>query len=107
MNGKTGIVTLIITIFFFSACSSSDKDKNNFIETYKEILVIREMYQDSVKANTAVKTIIKKNGYSDQSFYEEWKKYTANPSEFNTMMDTIRQRAQAELIRQNKRKIKE
>ena len=99
------IIGIIVTLVFVwsSGCSKEDKSKENFIETYKEILVIREMYQDSTKANESVKLIFKKNGYTEKSFFDEWKKYTSNPQNFNQMMDTIRQRAQMELIKLNKR----
>jgi len=67
--------------------------------TYKEILIVREMFTDTAKANAEVKKIFNKNNYTEKVFFEEWKEYTGNPQEFIIMMDTIRERAQKEIIK--------
>lgn len=88
--------------FLFIACSHSDDDKERFIRTYKEILIARERYQDTSVANAEVKKSYKKNQYTEQTFFEDWKYYTKDPKEFLVMMDTIRSRAQQELIKLEK-----
>jgi hypothetical protein len=85
------------------ACSHSDDDKERFIRTYKEILIARERFEDTVLANTEVKKAYKRNQYTEQTFFEDWKYYTEDPKEFLIMMDTIRSRAQQDLIKLDKK----
>ena len=97
------ILLFLCTFFiFFIACSHSDDDKERFIRTYKEILIARERYQDTTTANKEVKKVYKKNQYTEQTFFEDWKYYTQDPKEFLIMMDTIRSRTQQELLKSEK-----
>ena len=64
----------------------------------------REQYQDTSVANSEVKKAYKKNQYTEQTFFEDWKYYVKDPKEFLIMMDTIRSRAQKELIKSEKGK---
>lgn len=92
------ILMMLLLILIFS-CSHSDDDKERFIRTYKEILVAREQYQDSSIANAEVKKVYKKNQYTEQTFFEDWKYYVEDSKEFLIMMDTIRSRAQKDLMK--------
>ncbi|MGA2296590.1 MAG: hypothetical protein ABSG15_03480 [FCB group bacterium] len=102
---------MIKKIFFFSAmtlmilisCSNEKENKERFMNTYREILIAREREQDSSKTNSEVKKIYQKNNYNEASFFEDWKKYSSNPQEFLIMMDTIRDRAQKEILRLDKK----
>ena len=96
---------LFCSVFIlFIACSHSDDDRERFIRTYKDILIARERYKDTSVANTEVKKAYKKNQYTEQTFFEDWKYYTQDPKEFLMMMDTIRSRAQQDLMRLDKGK---
>ncbi|MCI0474502.1 MAG: hypothetical protein L0Y76_13045 [Ignavibacteria bacterium] len=98
------LVLIFAALSMFIACSHTDDDKERFIRTYKEILVSRERFQDTTVANAEVKKAYKKNQYTEQTFFEDWKYYTQDPKEFLIMMDTIRSRAQKELIKLEKEK---
>lgn len=86
------------------ACSHSDKDKERFMRCYKEILVARERYQDTTIANAEVIKTYRRNKYSEEQFFEDWRYYTQDPEEFIIMMDSIRTRAQRELMKLEKSK---
>jgi len=101
---KKILLLLCASFILFIACSHSDDDKERFIRTYKEILIARERYQDTTIANAEVKKTYKKNQYTEQTFFEDWKYYVKDPKEFLIMMDTIRSRAQQELIKLDKGK---
>ena len=96
---KRKIFYFISVCILFIACSHSNEDKERFMKCYKEILVARERYQDTSIANAEVKKTYKRNKYNEQQFFEDWKYYTQDPQEFLIMMDTIRTRAQRELLK--------
>lgn len=104
---KKALLLTLFLLFLITACSTEDKEKNKFMDTYMSILIARETFIDSVQANNAVQMVLKKNGYTEKTFFQVWKQYTANPKEFNNMMDTIRTRAQKELIKLNHKQNRE
>ncbi|MFA6571727.1 MAG: hypothetical protein WCT77_10905 [Bacteroidota bacterium] len=91
--------TFLFLVLLIVSCSDYREDRDRFMTTYKEILIVREMFTDTAKANAEVKKIFNKNNYTEKVFFEEWKEYTGNPQEFIIMMDTIRERAQKEIIK--------
>jgi hypothetical protein len=95
---------LIFFVLLQVSCSDYWQDRDRFMTTYKEILIVREMYADTATANAEVKKIFRKNNYTEKAFLEEWKEFTENPQEFIIMMDTIRERAQKEIIKSRQQK---
>lgn len=96
-------VLLFVVSMFLISCSGAEKEKNRFINAYKELLTIRLMYPDTTVANPKVNRILAKNGFDKYSFAEEFKKYSSNPQEFRDMLDTARERAKKEyqILRKN------
>lgn len=100
---------MLIRILLFAvsmiliSCSGAEKEKNKFINAYKELLTIRLMYPDTTIANPKVNKILAKNGFDKYSFAEQFKKYSSNPQEFRDMLDTARERAKKEyqILRKN------
>ena len=99
------------TLLFFSillfvlSCSYWSDDKDKFINTYKEILIARQSILDTAKASQEVLKIYEKNGYTLESFKEDYFEYAKNPEEFIIMIDSARERAKAELVELQKKKL--
>ncbi|MBI5325160.1 MAG: hypothetical protein HZB41_07815 [Ignavibacteriae bacterium] len=72
-------------VLLFTYCSHTDEDRERFISTYKDILIARERYQDTTVANAEVKKVYKKNKYTEQTFFEDWKYYVKDPQDFLVM----------------------
>ena len=95
-------VIMIMSLFLLS-CSKWDKDKDRFTETYKEILIVRNKVSDSAQANVDVNKIIKKYGYSKESFRDTYFKYFSNYETYKIISDSAQKRAQRDLMKMNKR----
>gem|GEM_PF-1097064 len=84
------------------SCSGWNKDKDRFAEAYKEILITRVKYTDTVQANRQVKQILSKYGYNDNSFKAEYFRFAKDHDEFLSIMDTARKRAQRDLAKKKR-----
>lgn len=88
--------------FILASCSLWDElwgnDKQRFIETYKQILVLRELYPDTSKANRKVDSLIVAMEYTQESFRDEYFRLAQNSEEFIKMIDSARALAKAELL---------
>ena len=94
-------VLLLSFALYISGCSEdgwSDK-KENFTQTYMEILITREQLQDSTKANAEVAKVMASHGYDQQSFGEQFIEYSRTPEVLKAIMDSAQKRAQRELKR--------
>ena len=90
---------VIILSFFLVQCSLFDDGKEEFIETYKEILIVRYQEPDSAKANKLVKEIIERNGYTEEKFKQKFFEYANdNPEEFRVILDSLRERIKREIV---------
>jgi hypothetical protein len=92
------LLPLFLIVSFSYSCSFFEDDKEKFTETYREILIIREMYKDSARVNKEIEKLFEKNGYNWQSFDEEYNQFKVNPEVFMEIMDSVRERNQRELI---------
>ena len=91
------IVYIFILIIFIS-CSDPLGKKEKFIETYKEVLIAREMFSDSTKLEQELKKVYNEHGYNYESdFNEDFNSYKKDMNEFLEIVDTVRARARAEL----------
>jgi hypothetical protein len=105
------IIYFLLILLVINSCDklpwSKSKAKDNFIDTYKEILFTREMYPDTMIANPKIKQIIDKHGYTMRSFQESYFNYASDQEEFLKMLDTARARATRDYIQwKNKTKKK-
>ena len=77
------------------SCSSGwSDDDERFVQTYTEILRIREQMPDTALANPKVREVIQNNGYTWESFRAAFTAYTAEAEKFRAMLDSARSRAQ-------------
>ena len=97
------LVIVFTSAFILSSCSLWERlrgsDKENFINTYKEILVTRELYPDTSKANRKVESIMKNHGYTHESFKEEYFRFAEDSEEFIKLIDSARSLAKDEIIK--------
>ncbi len=92
----TTLITTLIVVIFLTACSggSWSKDDERFVQTYTDILILREQYADTAQANPKVREMMQKNGYTEASFRARFEELTAKPEKFRQMLDSARARAQ-------------
>lgn len=84
------LASLLLPILFI-ACTSTEEKDNLFYDTYKNILIIRNNNsEDTAKANKLVKELIKKNGYTDKSFKDEFIRLSEQPNTFAKKIDSVR-----------------
>ncbi|MGE5479332.1 MAG: hypothetical protein ACM3U1_02785 [Chloroflexota bacterium] len=84
---------LAIGVVIVVACADANRDRERFMRIYQEVLIARELHSDSLRAEEEVQKILQKNGFTEQSFREEFIKFAQDKDDFIRMMDTIRNRA--------------
>lgn len=90
---------LFLLIFIFAvSCSTKDDSTEKFLNVYKEILIVREQTSDNEKASSQINTILKKNGYTETKFREEFMELSKDREKFLKLLDSIRTKASQEAI---------
>ena len=95
----TLLLSILIITFFSNSCDFFEDDKENFIEAYKNILIVREQFKkDSNQAQKMINGIYEEFGYTLESFKEEYFEIAQeHPKLFYSIIDSIRERAKKEL----------
>lgn len=95
------ILTASIFITFLGCSESGWSDKKeNFTQTYMEILITRQQITDSVKAQNEVQAVMQKHGYNEQSFAQQFMEYSRTPEVLKLILDSAQTRARREIKRQ-------
>lgn len=89
----------VFIFLLFLSCSNSEEEKHRFIETQKEILILRSIYPDTSVANPKVLKVYEKYGFTRESFREKYFEYTKNPEEFLKIQDSAQAKAKRELLK--------
>lgn len=100
---KISNIIIVITFIFLFSCSNSEEEKKRFIETQKEILILRAIYPDTSEANPKILKVFEKYGYTKESFRDRYFEYTKNPEEFLRIQDSAQARAKRELLELKKK----
>jgi hypothetical protein len=89
-NHRTFFFFILISFsFLFFACGNSI-DKEKFINTYREILITRAKFDDSLQANKAVLQVLQQNGYDLQTFQQDFIHLAKNENGFLILIDSMR-----------------
>jgi hypothetical protein len=88
------ILSGLLLLLLLSSCSDWNEDDDRFVNTYRDILAIRLMFPDTAEANPKIRKIIKRYGYTKESFKKAYFEYTKDPEKFRAMLDSARIRAQ-------------
>lgn len=97
---------LILIAFFCVSCGFFKDKKEHFAETYRQVLINRELISDSLTASRKMLEILEQNGYDLDTFREEFSELAkSDPSAFSQMLDTMRTGVQKEIqnLKQNKK----
>lgn len=81
---------LLCSFLFCASCAKNTQDDAKFFDTYKEILIIRNQDSDTATANAAVRELLKKRDYTEQSFKDEFIRLSQDPNKFARKIDSIR-----------------
>lgn len=93
---KLAVNSTIVLILGLSVLYIGCDDKvssSKFSDTYLKILIAREQIKDSTKAGNKVAEILKENGFTEESFRQEFIRLSRTPNEFRIMMDSVQARA--------------
>ena len=112
-SNKNLFFILKVNLFFIlfmtiTSCSDDYKKYDRYTNTYYEVLIARELYEDSIKANNEVKKILSDNGYTEKQFAEETYKIFKEDQKVLTMIiDSLRKRVIRDTDSLQKEKMKE
>lgn len=87
------LAVLFLCMGLFACSSGWSEEDEHFVQTYTDILIVRELTPDTTIANPKVQEIITKNGYTWESFRAQYMQYTAKAEQFRAMLDSARNRA--------------
>lgn len=90
-------IILILALFLAVGCSNKEEDFNKFMDTYKEILLVRESISDSSEANSKVREIIQQHGYKMEEFKDEFYNLAKKSPQFAFVVDSLRKTFKQEI----------
>ncbi len=86
---KKAISIIVIAIGLYS-CNQDSINEKNFMDTYQDILVVRNSITDTTLANKIIDSIMKAHNYSMESFQVDMLKLAKNKDDFNKVIDSMR-----------------
>ena len=89
------IVMLCIFIAsFVNSCGggsgAEQMQEQKFLDTYVELLIIREQYPDTSEANPRIKALMRQQGYSEESFKQHFAALARDAEHFRNTIDSAR-----------------
>ncbi len=98
---------LLINIFLLISCDSDNSKINKIKDIYYDILIIRGKFLDTSEANPKVREVLEKYGFDEKSFQNySMEMFSDNPQLFTAVIDSVRQKAEKNLLDYGKEKIK-
>ncbi len=85
-----GLCSITVAI---SSCRPNEAQQKRFMTTYTEVMIAREMEQNTTQATIAVRAILQRAGYTEESFRAEFENYAKSPETFRAILDSARLRA--------------
>ncbi len=85
---------ILIVICFISCSNKTYEQDQRFLKTYTEVLVQRFKSNDTSIANRKIDTVLLNNGFSQESFKQEFFRYMSqDPKILRTLIDSANVRA--------------
>ncbi len=85
---------ILIVICFISCSNKTYEQDQRFLKTYTEVLVQRFKSSDTSIANRKIDTVLLNNGFSQESFKQEFFRYMSqDPKILRTLIDSANVRA--------------
>lgn len=90
---KQHVLSLVCAIVLLTACSPNEADKKRFFSTYTDVMIARELEQNTTQATLNVRAVLAQAGYTEESFRAEFDRYARSPETFRALLDSARLRA--------------
>lgn len=89
------IIFALILLLGMASCENKKSIDDNFIDTYKNILIVRERFtNDSLTAAKKIDSVMKAHSYTEPQFQADFFKYAQeNKEEFVKAIDSLREMA--------------
>ncbi len=89
------LILCIVVVALIGGCTKEQKTEDQrFLKTYTEILVQRFKNTDTSIANRKIDTVLLNNGFSQESFKQEFFRYmNQDPKILRTLIDSANVRA--------------
>lgn len=100
---KSLLSLILSSIFVLSSCDYFRSDTEKFAQTYRRVLINRELHSDSITAYRNMLKILEEEGYNIDEFRHSYMELAKeNPDEFMKMLDTMRSSIAKEIIERKK-----
>jgi hypothetical protein len=105
------IIVIASLIISLSSCDFVDDyigiDREKFVATYTDILVVRETYPDTTVANKIVRDIYSKHDYTEEQFRDEYfELFQDDKDEFLELIDSARSLAKQKILNKTRKDAK-
>ncbi len=106
-NIKNSVFSILL-IIILAGCTENFDKYDKFANTYYQVLIAREIYEDSLVQATEVKKILQKNGYNEQQFAEETMRiFTEDQKVLTMIVDSLRKKVIRDTDSLQKQKMKD
>ncbi len=84
----------LFVLFIVPGCggrsAEEERQEQVFLETYVELLIIREQFPDTADANPRVRALMRQQGYSEASFQKHFAALARDADHFRETIDSAR-----------------
>lgn len=97
---KIIILSSIAATLLLASCDMFKSDTEKFADTYRKVLINTALNEkDSLKLMNELQRILEEDGYTMESFKDEFVKIAnENPEEFMHILDTMRESVAKEIV---------
>jgi len=78
-------------MLFLISCEQETTFDENYVNAYRDILIVRELFSDTAQANPKVRDIIKKYGYNEATFARKFQELANQNDKFIIFLDSLKQ----------------
>ncbi len=89
---KTVIVvaaSCMLAACLLAGCSTDTVPDKKYVDTYSDVIVVRERYRDSATVANKVDSILSERGYTEASFRQTLRDISENPDLFRGFNDSV------------------
>ena len=88
---KILMMAILLSTLLLVSCEKETSFDENYVNAYRDILIVRELFSDTAVANPKVRNIIKEYGYNEASFAKKFQELASQNEKFIVFLDSLKQ----------------
>lgn len=98
---KYYLIVVIAALIVLSGCGKwfkGNQPDEKLVRAYKEVLIIKELNNDSLKEMEMIKKVLSESGYTQNSFDKEISDLSKDQAKFGMFLDSVQQNLKREML---------